>query len=168
MKVLNLSQIGRVVKAPDLSSGPRMGSWVRTPHLTTHFYLFFARFCNDVLMFLFVGFRCQIGRAVKAPDLSSRPRIGSWVRTPHLTTHFYLFFARFCNDGLMFLFVGFRSQIGRAVKAPDLSSGPRIGSWVRTPHLTAYMGTQPLICPTVEWRFRSALEILPSVCALCT
>ena len=30
------NQVGRVVKAPDLSSGPRMGSWVQTPHLVNH------------------------------------------------------------------------------------------------------------------------------------
>ena len=27
------NQVGRVVKAPDLSSGPRMGTWVQAPHL---------------------------------------------------------------------------------------------------------------------------------------
>ena len=33
------SQVGRVVKALDLRSGPHMGSWVRVPHLTI-FFLF--------------------------------------------------------------------------------------------------------------------------------
>ena len=27
------NQVGRIVKAPDLISGPRMGSWVYSPHL---------------------------------------------------------------------------------------------------------------------------------------
>ena len=39
------NQVGRVVKAPDLSSGPRMGSWVQSPHLVFFSFLY----CNLLL-----------------------------------------------------------------------------------------------------------------------